>query len=107
MYLIMLERYRSDRPSQPSWFTAEAFNRRFGLSDDTRLAGTQNLYDTGVIQIDTITMDSRGHTNSGYHRRRRRLLMLLAPFQPPSTANRPEQSDPSHDLFESAFVPDE
>jgi hypothetical protein len=93
MYLMMLYYYR--RPTEtgpaenqqrlasapPVWFAGKGFRDSHGLSEDTRLAGIQALHEAGVIDIDSVSIDSSGA--SGHRRFRRQLLTLTPRFEPP------------------------
>lgn len=92
MYLMMLYYYRrpeaidsTDRrrvaPAPPVWFAAKGFRDSHGLSEDTRLAGIRALQEAGVIEVDSVSVDSSGA--AGHRRFRRQLLTLTPSFEPP------------------------
>lgn len=104
MYLMMLYYYRrpeatdsTDRqrvqPAHPVWFATKGFRDSHGLSEDTRLAGIRALEEAGVIDIDSVSVDSSGAT--GHRRFRRQLLTLTPRFEPPLPSAAPEPSPTS------------
>lgn len=76
----------------PVWFSPKAFSERHGFSEDTRLAGIQNLRDAGMVQVETELVDIQNPSGSGHRRFRRQLLTLDAPYVPP-----PPGSPPTND----------
>lgn len=73
---------RTRVPSAPPiWFSPKSFAERHGLSEDTRLAGIQDLRAAGVIQVDSQLMDTAGP--SGRSRFRRQFFTINPPFTPP------------------------
>jgi hypothetical protein len=105
MYLMMLYYYR--RPVQidptesrqrvsaasPVWFSARGFRDSHGLSEDTRLAGIQALQEAGIIEINSVSIDSSGA--SGHRRFRRQLLTLTPKFEPPLPGAAPKAGSTS------------
>jgi len=100
MYLMMLYYYRlptSDTdseksrrripPSPPVWFSTKGFRDSHGFSEDTRLAGIRALQEAGVIEVDSVSIDSSG--SSGHRRFRRQLLTLNPKFEPPVSRTAP------------------
>lgn len=103
MYLMLLYYHRlpaaaeSDAgqrtrvPSAPPiWFSPNSFAERHGLSEDTRLAGIQDLRNAGVIQVDSQLMDTVGP--SGRSRFRRQFFTINPPFTPPLRGTVPTRS---------------
>lgn len=87
MYLIMLYHHRliyhDRRPPtpRPIWFSARSFHDMHGLSEDTRLAGIQDLADHGIIHITATSIDTAGGVE--HRRHKRRLLTLTPAYRPP------------------------
>ena len=101
MYLMMLYYYRRPEatdstdhrrvpPAPPIWFANKGFRDSHGLSEDTRLAGIRALQAAGVIDVDSVSVDSSGA--AGHRRFRRQLLTLTPKFEPPLPSAAPGPS---------------
>jgi hypothetical protein len=86
----------------PVWFSTKTFRDRHGLSEDTRLAGVQALQDAGIIEINSVSIDSSGA--SGHRRFRRQLLTLTPKFEPPLPGAAPK-ADSTSDMSELIAAP--
>lgn len=106
MYLMMLYYYRLPAESDPAqdrrrvpsappvWFSTKGFRDSHGLSEDTRLAGIRALHEAGVIEVDSVSIDSSGA--AGHRRFRRQLLTLTPKFEPPLPSAAPGTVPTSH-----------
>ncbi|MEY8017677.1 hypothetical protein [Mycobacterium servetii] len=97
MYLILLYYHRRSAASTgardfaeptPTWFSENSFRQRHGLSEDTRLAGIQNLRDLGAIQVNTVSIDSSG--GNSQRRYQRRHVTLNPRYEPPPRGEKPD-----------------
>lgn len=107
MYLMILYHYRRPSegevdpaegrqrvpPAPPVWFSNKGFRDNHGLPEDSRLAGIQALQEAGVIEIDSVSIDSAGA--SGHRRFRRQMLTLTPRFEPPLPGAAPKANSTS------------
>lgn len=94
MYLILLELYRASDPDKPAWFIDDRFRERYGLSRDTRLAGINNLYTSGLVYVTTTAIDPVGEQDTGRRRHQRRLITLIPEYRPPAQQQPPSTGAP-------------
>ncbi|MFD4357454.1 hypothetical protein ACFWPX_33255 [Nocardia sp. NPDC058518] len=87
VYLCVLSHYNHDASSQEIWFSKKGFHDLHGLGETTRLSGTTELLDAGVLTAREVSIDSTG--GSDFRTHRRRMLSVEQPFVPPPPADRP------------------